>query len=746
MEIICLVTATSDEIVFYHDQIASLSNVYPTDICCIDQQRVLAEALALPQTCSMINIKDTIGDVINDIAFMLDEQKFSLFCSISILENLLEFAPVLLISPHQISAFLSTYQKPPCIIENSISLPGDAIASVEYSPKDDAQVASECLLFSNGKKVRDYISWSYKKINFCRKIMNGSSTPLFTNLYAQKHWHWFDDWVNYAWVFGCERETLALAAVHDAEKCHLVPSNGKAQFDNGTPILNLIRDYYLRDYRMRERCNKSPFTHPELFLEKPCRCGDDHPVPITAPMVEIYSLRDDVRTCFPNLEGDNRLPFIRWFLSHGKREYLLPDQYTLPIKAALFKYTNSQNEDAREKNSIEKSILRFYKTIINPNKACAPAKRSTERRPDGVNLCGFIKGDFGLGEAARILATALSSANIPFTIVSYESIPSHTYTNTEWDDKITNTFPYNTNIMLTNINEVDLLRDEVAPEAFSDRYNIAFWYWELPEFPEEWTPAFNYIDEVWTSSNFTKNSFEHVTEKPVFVVPCCLDESQKDHLTREDFGLPPEPFLFLVMYDIRSTQARKNPEGAIKAFRKAFGDRSDVGLVIKINAPEGWVDYSGLVDELCSHANSYVIIDTFPKPRLNSLISLCDAFVSLHRSEGFGLGPAEAMYWGVPVVLTDWSGNQMYMTDDNCCPVPCKIIEIAESSDFYRKGWHWADPDIDQAAIFMKKLVEDPEYRKEIARKGKDTIRKEFSPHCIGEIASKRLHSIWKKL
>ena len=90
-----------------------------------------------------------------------------------------------------------------------------------------------------------------------------------------------------------------------------------------------------------------------------------------------------------------------------------------------------------------------------------------------------------------------------------------------------------------------------------------------------------------------------------------------------------------------------------------------------------------------------------PKAKINALCRCCDAYVSLHRSEGFGLGPAEAMYWGRPAVLTNWSGNTVYMRPDNCCPVEARVIEIEKAWGPYEKGWHWADPDVHLSLIHI---------------------------------------------
>ena len=123
--------------------------------------------------------------------------------------------------------------------------------------------------------------------------------------------------------------------------------------------------------------------------------------------------------------------------------------------------------------------------------------------------------------------------------------------------------------------------------ALEGRYNIGFWYWELPEFPDKMAESFQYVDEVWTASEFTVESFEKKSGgKPVKCIPCSIRAEADESLSRRDFGIPEDRFVFLQMYDVRSSQARKNPKAAVDAFLEAFGDRTDVLLVLKLNLPE----------------------------------------------------------------------------------------------------------------------------------------------------------------
>ena len=65
------------------------------------------------------------------------------------------------------------------------------------------------------------------------------------------------------------------------------------------------------------------------------------------------------------------------------------------------------------------------------------------------------------------------------------------------------------------------------------------------------------------------------------------------------------------------------------------------------------------------------------------MIASCDCYVSLHRSEGFGLTMAEAMYFGRPVIATGYSGNLDFMTEENSYLVPHTLVEIGPDANPY---------------------------------------------------------------
>ena len=365
--------------------------------------------------------------------------------------------------------------------------------------------------------------------------------------------------------------------------------------------------------------------------------------------------------------------------------------------------------------------------------------------PEGVNLVGYIRADMGLGTAARGLAAAFASTGVPFNVINMPHGNESSHTDLSWTHKETEHSSYDVTVVCVNPDNSFYLRTQVSPEILGNRYVIAHWYWELPEMPDEWLAEFEYVDEVWAASNFIREAIAGKAPVPVVRVPAVVQLSRAERLSRTQLGLPEKRFLFLAMLDTKSVLERKNPLGVLRAFKRAFQEADEVGLVLKLNNAD-WEQpvLRELRAEMAGCRNVTVIDRLLDRDELTSLIDACDCFVSLHRSEGFGLGPAEAMSLGKPAIVTNWSGNTDYMTTGNCVAIDYKLVTLGRDYGPYKAHQHWAEPDLDQAAAWMKRLVAEPELAKEIGGRGRQTINSEFSPEAIGKIIRARLQEIRK--
>ena len=199
------------------------------------------------------------------------------------------------------------------------------------------------------------------------------------------------------------------------------------------------------------------------------------------------------------------------------------------------------------------------------------------------------------------------------------------------------------------------------------------------------------------------------------------------------------------MFDFDSHVARKNPEAVIKAFEYAFPKsyQNSVSLVIKsINGDRHPKEHKTLKKLIDGDPRIIHIQKVLPHYENAALIHCCDCYVSLHRSEGFGLTIAEAMLLGKPVITTGYSGNMDFTTIETSLLVDYELIPVQQGDYPYSKDEMWAEPDIEQAGDYMKKLISDKDFSCSFAKKGQELIRTSFSIKSLSEIYKNRLDAI----
>lgn len=310
-------------------------------------------------------------------------------------------------------------------------------------------------------------------------------------------------------------------------------------------------------------------------------------------------------------------------------------------------------------------------------------REQLQMQSDGVNLLGYLSSEHGLGEAVRLTANCLTDADVNWVGIDFEIGNSSRKKDTTYKDKIEDYIKYNISILNVNADQFPVLKNN-TPKELWDTYKIAIWYWELPEFPWEWMRAFIDVDEIWAPTKFIYDCLKKCSPCPVFYMPPGIYRKTVDTkiYTRAYFGLPEKAFLFFNMFDVYSFSERKNPEAAVKAFQQSFSASDmSVGLVLKLNN-SGYNDKDSerLRKLIKNYKNIYIIAETLPRDAVNGLIDICDAAVSLHRSEGLGLLCEEAMFYGKPVIATGWSGNMDFMTKDTACLVDYKLIPVGEDT------------------------------------------------------------------
>ena len=341
----------------------------------------------------------------------------------------------------------------------------------------------------------------------------------------------------------------------------------------------------------------------------------------------------------------------------------------------------------------------------------------------GVNLYGYVFSEIGLGQAARLVADAIATQPLPLNIVRRE-LPGRESIDA-FHDRVFPPAPFSTNVTVVGAPELAQLRGEICRQQF----NIVYPFWELEKLPKKLVDYCKEFDSFWAPSQFIFDCLKAEQSQPVHLVkqPVQLPNANPT------LGLNGDPLRILTYFDFDSFPARKNPEAAVNAFRAAFPTKqADVSLTVKTRGKADHGRRAWLEKQAAQDARIKIIDKTLNDFEMSALMRDHDIFLSLHRSEGFGLGCAEALIAGRAVVATDYGGTTDFINAETGYPVAWDSIELREGDYIGWEGAHWADPSIDHAAAILLRIYDDPEAARLKTKQGLDLLRREHSFEVIG--------------
>lgn len=363
-----------------------------------------------------------------------------------------------------------------------------------------------------------------------------------------------------------------------------------------------------------------------------------------------------------------------------------------------------------------------------------------------ISLIGHPFAPIGCGESLRCSYRAFRSVAVRPALVDVFGIhrPDEA-ARREFEPALTDKFG-DINIFHLNADEVDAALAHMGPRGFENGYNILYPYWELGVFPEAWRPQLQRFDEIWAPSEFIADALRASVDRPVHHLPTACEVEMGSLLSRRYFGIPESAYAFLFFFDFRSYATRKNPRAVIAAFRKLLESRptSNACLVIKVTGSEADpVALARLREDVRPFRHQILLIDaTVTDNEMKNLVRCCDCFVSLHRSEGFGRGLAEAMYLGKPVIATGYSGNLDFMDAGSALLVDYTLVPVLDGEYPHHSGQVWADADVDQASAHMRRLLDDPRSGRELGQRASRMIRSRVGYRTVGMSYRRRLEQI----
>jgi glycosyltransferase involved in cell wall biosynthesis len=354
--------------------------------------------------------------------------------------------------------------------------------------------------------------------------------------------------------------------------------------------------------------------------------------------------------------------------------------------------------------------------------------------PPGVNVLGHLREAKGIGEAARLYATALRAAGVPVRTGALDA----GFSPSAGEDhrsigELERSRAHPVDLVCLNPPELHRFLDD-GGRLPGDGRRIGVWAWEVDLVPPEWAVIASELDEVWVYSRYVAEVMGRALPVPVVVVPLPVEAP-----TVEAAPAGGE-FTFLFMFDFHSTMARKNPLGLIEAYRTAFSGDEGTRLVVKTFNGDHRPDDLRALTEAAAGRPDVQLVDRYVSSEEKArMLAECGCYVSLHRSEGFGLTLAEAMTLGRPVVATGFSGNLDFMPPGAGYLTRWEPARVGAGGELYPAGATWAEPDLGHAAQLMRSAFDDPEEAARRGERGRAYVHDRLSPAAVGAVARARL-------
>lgn len=345
-------------------------------------------------------------------------------------------------------------------------------------------------------------------------------------------------------------------------------------------------------------------------------------------------------------------------------------------------------------------------------------------------VTGLLTARTGIGASARHCFRTLTDLGLPTRAINISGIfNSHHSQEDMPQDARAPEKGGGTLILHLNAPYTSYVFLRLGTAQIRNRYLIGYWHWELPRLPKIWRYAEPFLHEIWVPTRFIADAVRADLSLPVRVVPHPILPTVPLAGAREQLGLAEDCFVVFNMANLSSGFERKNPLGVIAAFRRAFGGDPSACLLLKLGDIDSVPGARARLTKAIEGATNIKLIEGRVAPdEVHAFYSASDVVLSLHRSEGFGLLAAEAMARGRAVIATGWSGNMDFMDENSTALVPYKLVPVDDPQKLYDPlDGPWAEPDIDAAVEWLRKLRADPALRQHLAKAGLEMVKERLS-------------------
>ena len=365
-----------------------------------------------------------------------------------------------------------------------------------------------------------------------------------------------------------------------------------------------------------------------------------------------------------------------------------------------------------------------------------------------VTIVGYPFQPTGMAEHARSTFRALQAVGVaPRLLDVADANRSYDHDlERDFGPHLVTTLGAGVNLFGVNGDEANRVIEKVGEAAFARSYNVAYPAWELAQYPKAWAKVLERFDEIWAPSAFVQAGLQDALSKPVHRMPLAVDLKFSSFLGRRYFGIPEDAFVAVFFFDFASFADRKNPVAVLEAFERLAARRPDANLhcVIKSRGGQDMDEAQAALETRLAALGprAQALNGDLSHNEIKNLVRVCDVFVSLHRSEGFGRGMAEAMAMGRPAIATGYSGNLDFMPEGTGLLVDYELVPVAPGAYPHGEGQLWAEASPEHASRLIEQLLDEPAQARAMGARARRFIAENYSLEALGRRYLDRLEAI----
>ncbi len=368
-----------------------------------------------------------------------------------------------------------------------------------------------------------------------------------------------------------------------------------------------------------------------------------------------------------------------------------------------------------------------------------------------VKIHGIFYDAGGYGKVNRNLATKLNSMGFKIKVEPKRGQNQLQEEELEPIVKLTK----------NKISRHHILIDSLIP-SFADfssgKYKILYTTIESYSVPDQFVECCQHYNEIWVTSEWSSTVLRKYIDQPIYTVVTGVDPS---HYTetgpRFDFRPNVKGFVFVSVF---GWNYRKGYDVLLKAYFDEFSSDDNVSLLIMSRYQSGQSkfhrnkiknDIDLIMDDFPNKDLPHVVrySRVVPEKDMPKIYRAANCFVLPTRGEGGGLPPLEASMCGLPVIMTNCSGQQGYLREDNSYMLEIDSLQTVQRGQMHLHYWDGQQfPALTSQGVhnslrkYMRSVVDNYKEAKRKNKKLQKMILENFTWNHTAKSASERLREI----